>query len=459
MQTKRLRIGSYLFWILLGGLILRVFLFLLAQPWTPKGEATILEGSGDSLSYHYLAHDLVLYGRYGGNPRADSWNLDPAIRPLGYALFLAFWYWLFTPKIWIPILAQIALSTASIYLVYRIVQMMASRAAARLAALLYAIYPNSILHANSIMTEVLYNFLLLIVVFVWVRLYCQKGDERRWSWKGAAVLAIFAGLCVYARVASWYLMFAIVLLSTILAPATRRTQRLGVGLISIVGLLLTLTPYSLLMYAKYGTFRLTMTESYNMLFNTVGTSIVGRAGRLDPRGLEIDRRLRGELYQMILEAGIDPLNASPFVRERYFRALAFRYYREQPMTILVGSLAGMVRLWLWPDRIGEIANEVLPREASWRTAVIFTAYAVAMIHLLILLGLTVLGTPRAYRAHRKFFWLFFTVVLYATLTSNAVGNDRYRMQAMPVVFPMAGIGYDALLRRRAASTQQESSHS
>jgi Na+/H+ antiporter NhaD/arsenite permease-like protein len=129
------------------------------------------------------------------------------------------------------------------------------------------------------------------------------------------------------------------------------------------------------------------------------------------------------------------------------------------MTILAGSLAGMVRLWLWPDRIGEIANEVLPREASWRTAVIFTAYAVAMIHLLILLGLTVLGTPRAYRAHRKFFWLFFTVVLYATLTSNAVGNDRYRMQAMPVVFPMAGIGYDALLRRRAASTQQESSHS
>ena len=117
MQSKHYGIDRYLLWILLGGLILRIALFMIAQPWTPKGEDTILHGSRDSLSYHYLAHDLVIYGRYGGNSYADPENLDPAIRPLGYALFLAFWYWLFAPRIWIPLLVQIALSTASVYLV------------------------------------------------------------------------------------------------------------------------------------------------------------------------------------------------------------------------------------------------------------------------------------------------------------------------------------------------------
>jgi len=46
------------------------------------------------------------------------------------------------------------------------------------------------------------------------------------------------------------------------------------------------------------------------------------------------------------------------------------------------------------------------------------------------------------------------VALYVTLTSNAAGNDRFRMQAAPVLFPMAGIGYEVFARRRAVATQE-----
>jgi hypothetical protein len=48
-------------------------------------------------------------------------------------------------------------------------------------------------------------------------------------------------------------------------------------------------------------------------------------------------QLRRELNALYQEAGIDPINSSPFERARYFRKLALKYYREQPMTILTGS--------------------------------------------------------------------------------------------------------------------------
>jgi hypothetical protein len=230
MQTKPNGLDRYLLWILLVGLVLRIALFVIAQPWTPKGEDTILHGSRDSLSYHYLAHDLVIYGRYGGNSYADPENLDPAIRPLGYALFLAFWYWLFAPRIWIPLLVQIALSTASVYLVYRIVQMMASLPAARFAAFLYAVYPNAILHANSIMTEVLYNFFALTAVYFWARFHLQQQASLRSLLMLAGLAALFVGLGVYVRVASMYIALATVILLAVLAPVLVKRQRLWWGL-------------------------------------------------------------------------------------------------------------------------------------------------------------------------------------------------------------------------------------
>jgi hypothetical protein len=208
------------------------------------------------------------------------------------------------------------------------------------------------------------------------------------------------------------------------------------------------------MYSKYGTFQLTMTDAHNMLFNTVGHSIAGRAARRDPRVVAVKNQLQQELRALYREVGIDPMRSSPFERAPYFRKLALKYYREQPMTILTGSLAGMARLWLWPDRIGEIADEVLPKRAPLKRAIVLVAYSVAIAHLLTLLGLAVLGASQAYRTQQHFFWLFLLVVLYATLTSNAAGNDRYRMQAAPVLFPMAGLGYSVLARRRAVATQE-----
>jgi 4-amino-4-deoxy-L-arabinose transferase-like glycosyltransferase len=454
MQTKPNGLDRYLLWILLVGLVLRIALFVIAQPWTAKGEDTILRGSRDSLSYHYLAHDLVLYGRYGGNAYADVENLDPAIRPLGYALFLAFWYWLFTPRIWIPLLAQIALSTASVYLVYRIVQMMASLSAARFAAFLYAVYPNAILHANSIMTEVLYNFFALTAVYFWVRFHLHRHASLRSLLALSSIFALFVALGVYARVASMYLALATVILLALFTPVVARGCRLWVGFTAIIVLLIALFPYSLFMYSKYGTFQLTMTDAHNMLFNTVGHSIAGRAARRDPRVAEVKNRLQQELQALFREAGIDPMNSSPFERAPYFRKLAFKYYREQPMTIFTGSLAGMARLWLWPDRIGEIADEVLPKRMPMRRGIVLAAFSVGIAHLMALLGLVVLGIPHAYQTQRHFFWLFLLVVLYATLTSNAAGNDRYRMQAAPVLFPMAGLGYNAFARRRTAEMEQ-----
>lgn len=144
--------------ILLLAAVLRGGHFIIAQPWEPEREETILRGSNDILSYHYLAHDLVLYGRYGGNPEADPYNLDPVIRPAGYALFIALIYAVFGIKLWMVLLIQVLLSIASCWLMFRLISAEFDFAAGAISALVFAIYPNSILFSVTPMTETLFVF-------------------------------------------------------------------------------------------------------------------------------------------------------------------------------------------------------------------------------------------------------------------------------------------------------------
>lgn len=412
----------------------------MAQPWTAESEARILQGSGDIRSYHFLAHDLVLYHRYGGNPIADPWNLDPVIRPMGYVLFIAFWYWLFTPRIWIPLLAQVFLSIFSIILVYRLVYREFGQKAAKVTSLLFALWPNGILFASTLMTETLYIFIMLCFLYTWSTLKHALSAYKVLPWGLLAVLGILFGISVYVRVSTVYFILLIPFALWFMFKQFYPYQRIRIILTFCISFLITIMPYSLYMYQRYGTFRMTMVDDHNLLYNTISHGLMGRAGRKDSRVVEHNIKLENELDRRLKAAGLDPVNSNPFDRSPYFRALAWEYFRKHPVELPLGMLRGMLRFWLWPDRIWEIANEVLPSKLPLRGVIIGASAAYAFSFHALWLVLLGAGLLRAAKHHKDWFWMFLVAALYFTLVTSSAGNDRYRMQTAAFAFPLTGLG-------------------
>lgn len=425
---------------LLIGFVARITVFVLSRPWTPEGEALQLGGSGDILSYHYLAHDLVVHGRYGGNPEADSWNMDPVIRPLGYALFVALWYWLFTPHLWVALLAQVILATVSIWICHRVVLHAFGEPAATWAAWALALWPNHILFSTTLMTEVVYIFFVLCFLYgyaVWV------AQEFRPVTASLGLGVLFA-LTIYVRVATVYLaplMMFIVWLGMLSRP--HREKLLAVSGFA-VGTLISIVPYSLYMHSRYGTLRLTIVSEYNMLMNTIGHSIAGRTGMGDEHAQAVAGELWSELSRRLNRAGVSPTRSNPFDRAPYFRQLAWEHFLRDPGTVVAGCLNGAVRFWLWPDRVWEVARKALPENTWFQRVIVGTALVYATSFLLVLLASTLAGLRYAFFHRKPWFWITLLTTLYFTAVTNAAGNDRYRMQATVFSIPVVGIGAQRL---------------
>lgn len=444
-----------LWFVLMLGAALRVTIYLLAQPWTEQGEARILGGSGDIRSYHYLAHDLVLYGRYGGNPIADPYNLDPVIRPMGYALFVAFWYWLVAPKVWVPLFVQVLLSIASIALLYALCRQEFGETAARAASLMFAMWANGILFASTLMTETLYTFVMLAFLYGWSRIRQQLTSHAQLTPQlisSIALLGMMFGLSVYVRVSTVYFapLFALAfwLVLKTLSPA----QRLAMAAAFLAAALLTVAPYSLYMYSRYGTFRLTMVDDHNLLYNAISHALYGRADRKATAVVEHNNKLSRELEAMLQSDGLDPRLSNPFDRSPYFKRLAWRYYTTYPREIALGMLNGMLRFWWLPDRLWEIADEVLPQRTPARPLLIGGALAYTSLYHLVWLLLLLVGVRAVWATRRDWFWIFLVAALYFTLVTNSAGNDRYRMQVAAFAFPLVGLGAATLAERRTGNT-------
>ncbi|MCS7209341.1 MAG: hypothetical protein NZ874_07195 [Fimbriimonadales bacterium] len=146
--------------------------------------------------------------------------------------------------------------------------------------------------------------------------------------------------------------------------------------------------------------------------------------------------------------GVDPVNADPFLKGSYFRELAWDYIRRQPGEIAWGIVQGMARFWLLPDRVGEIASEVIPKRMPARRVLVGTVSTGAFVYHLIWLLLLGVGVVCAWHSRREWFWMFLIVALYLTLSANAAGNDRFRMQSAAFAFPLVGLGYARVVEFR-----------
>jgi 4-amino-4-deoxy-L-arabinose transferase-like glycosyltransferase len=136
---------------------------VLRAAWVLNADADPTDGRfDDSVFYHVVATSLSNGDGYT-NPFS---GLATAQWPPGYPLFLAGLYWLFGQSVNAAQVANAMLGAATVVLVYALALRLFDRTAARLAALLFAVFPSQILFASLVYSETLFAFLFVLGLFL-----------------------------------------------------------------------------------------------------------------------------------------------------------------------------------------------------------------------------------------------------------------------------------------------------
>ncbi|MBX3313439.1 MAG: glycosyltransferase family 39 protein [Actinobacteria bacterium] len=147
--------------------------------------------------------DMARYLGYGkaiadGKGYIEFTGYPTAYYPPGYPYFAGVVTWLsrpFTDDATMPIaLTQALLGVLTIVLVAYVARRTAGRAVAVVAAFVYAIYPNLVMHTGIVLGETLNIFLTFVFVAIVVRR--PMGEEQRWPWMLGAGVALGLGLLV-----------------------------------------------------------------------------------------------------------------------------------------------------------------------------------------------------------------------------------------------------------------------
>jgi len=193
----------------------------------------------DECSYKVLARGIV---DGDGLASPKGWLWAP-----GYPYLLAFFQEFFGSLFAVKGL-QVLLALASVMLMYRIAAQVADRRTGVVAAWLYAVHPTLAYFTGTLWSEVVYSFLLLagVAALLWAR-------EGPWA-RGLAP-GVLVGLCVLFRGVATYMVpiFALAALWPVrqqLLEAIRARWRHGAAL--VLGVLLTVGPYTLHASAKHG---------------------------------------------------------------------------------------------------------------------------------------------------------------------------------------------------------------
>ena len=307
---------------------------------------------------------------------------------------------------WAQMLADIAVSTAMVWLVFELaLALFGDLAIALVAAIGAAIYPPFIYFSFIGLTETLFTTLILAAYVCWYR--------------GAFVpAAVFAVLSILTRPAIDLLAPLLVIYFAAVVHRCTVAGALRQCLIYAAVYCALMAPWWVHNYATYGTFvRLNLAAGENFYagnnpLNTSGGAIAG-----------VD--FSNESYIKIVD---------PVARDRAAFNAGIEFVRQDPMAFLKRAAVKFVRFWrLWPYA----ANY-----SDWK---IVTVYAASFVPVLLLTFLF-FGFCTAAEFFRVAPILAFGA--YLTLVNIVlVASLRYRFPLEPFMIVLAGTAFVRLVRR------------
>jgi len=147
--------------IILFAFILRITLFVIAQPWTLEVEQNRIVRS-DAIGYNELAKSIINDFSFEFGRKKNSF------RTPGYPIFLAIIYSIFGVKPYIVLIFQIIINIFSILILYEIAKKIFSKKIALISSFLFSIDPHTILYTCELFTETFFTFIILLTFMCFV---------------------------------------------------------------------------------------------------------------------------------------------------------------------------------------------------------------------------------------------------------------------------------------------------
>jgi 4-amino-4-deoxy-L-arabinose transferase-like glycosyltransferase len=434
-QVKNLReTNPALFWIMVFTMLTRLAIYLGGQPWNEDViSGTILVG--DAHVYHNMAVGFI-----NGIPLEETnWNID---RTLGYPYFVTAIYAISNNSIWLVFAVQTLINVLMVPMVYWSARtVFDSRKSGNFAAATFALSAISIAWASRyLFTETLFTFFLLIFLMIFIKIW------HRDSIRSYLLLGVILGLTTIVRSALQYFIFIPVLIIILQnRPVSRKLVLAGV---TIIGLVLIISPFQLRNLRDYGHYSLS-TISGNVLFQ----STVKAKARHD------DTHFYQAMDDMKLPTRDEISN--PFDLSKSKKTTGLKSAREHPIDFAVLYVQGLISFMIGTEKssyLYVIFNQDPPVLDSPHNAETFFERIIRNIkdikkeyfltpilivkllieYVAIALGLIILLR----RKQKTMALLFVLTIVYFILATGFMGRaPRYKIPVLPVYAMLAGGGY------------------
>ncbi len=368
----------------------------------------------DSVRYDRIASELV---------RGEGFN-STSTAPL-YPVFLSWVYVLFGHSFLAVRIIHCVIGTASIVIIYLLAKEIFSEKVGLIAGFLGAVYPFFVFFAGLILTETLFMFLFLCLIFFLRKMIVQisSGSETtpttnwklmslRMRWSYAAYTGIAAGLLILIKpVMAYFLPFAFI---TILAMHNdRRKLLLKNGLLIFLIAGFVIFPWTWDNYKRSGKFIFLTTTGGITLYESNNPQATGGPG--------IEKIVWTEEMKKMDEIELD----------RYFKQEAVNFIKNNPLRFVKLAVIKLRRFWSFTPNAGDYQ--------SWKYKLI----GIISYGPIILLAIwQIIATHRRWR---ELVFLYLPIVFFTLLHTVMLGSIRYRIPIMPYVVIFAANGFSKLL--------------
>lgn len=348
------------------------------------------------------AGDTPFYDRVGWNiaqGNGFSMSEEPPYepyfkKPLGYPLFLAFFYVLFGHHFLPVYIAQSILAAVTVVFLFLIAQILFDRITAFIAGMVIALNPLIGYFCSTIMTEVSFTFFFVLGIYFLMKFR----DKGRYVYLYPALAGILIGIATIIRPMTQYLPFFFAGVLCLLRPSKRLALRQSA--ILIVSYAIIVLPWVLRTNHLFGEFKLsTIRASWSMYSASL--------------------EYRGESWEDLLERDWSDPDAGIIMNSTDFEEVEAAYMRFDKK--LIANIRAEPWLCFRTIPIRFFRNWV----SSYHPGMPKVALLVIQAYGIIYLVLGILGILLTIGIWRETIWILLPMLYMNSISSLLITTGRY----------------------------------
>ncbi|MFC2165497.1 ArnT family glycosyltransferase [Acidobacteriota bacterium] len=434
--------------IILAIYILTRLLFLgFVHPWNPETEKEIILQK-DAKGYHELARSLMEHHRFAYSSTEDPNTLRTPL----YPIFIAGIYTLFGFEPWVVLLFQIVIGALSCLLLIFTLRRLFNKQIALIAAFFFAIDPLQIVFTVSLISDVLFVFLLVIAFYWFSRGFTSEAQGKNIVYYGLS--GFFFGFSALIRPISQYIPVVVIFFFLVWYRHKLKEALKYSGAVLLM-FLLAITPWLIRNYHHFGHIAISSSGSQNLLLE-YAVPMVQQKRNQSMKTVQED--LLAESEQMMRADGLDPQSLNSFQKSKYYQKLAIKCIKQDPVHFMQTYFMGVVHCFAEIDsssfttQLGikmpkvdiKATNNIIELVKKFISAKGTTGIVIASVILPYLMVSYLGAVVGFFVSWKRYNWgaLLWCLLMasYFVFVTGVAGCARFKIPAVPFYLAFTGIG-------------------